>query len=223
MTDRVFAWFFNSVTLNYLILILFIIIEISYAVLVELYLPQSMDFQGAVFVVLSIACSGIEIIALQRFRKHMIDMEMDYAVITISKIFIQNQENMLSQNRVIERGKMRGITASYPWYFGSILKYGTIEILMEGTSSTIHIEYIADPVDTVTRINNIIRRSSFWWENSFLMKILENQNIDNPQSDQGKKEIQRFLREHEGDIKKDYIARNIEGRKEIESVLREYY
>jgi hypothetical protein len=103
----------------------------------------------------------------------MIDIEMDYAVITINKIYIKNQENMLSSSRVIERGKMRGITASFPGYLGSILKYGNIEILMEGTSSAIHIEYINRPVETVDHINRVIKRATYWGDNVFLMKIIE--------------------------------------------------
>ena len=153
----------------------------------------------------------------------MIDLEMDYSFITFQKIYIRNQENMLSTSRVIEKGKMRGMTASFPWYLGSILQYGKIEILMEVASTAIHIEYIDKPTETINRINEIIRRGEHWWDNTFLMTIAESENIDHPQSEKGKEKIREYLRTHEEEIRNEFLRRHPDQRREIESVFKEYY
>ena len=222
-SDRAFARFFNHITLNYFLLFFLIALEIIYVIIVFFRVPEALTLNTFFYLFLSTVSSVAQIFLLQRFRKHMIDLEMDYSFITFQKIYIRNQENMLSTSRVIEKGKMRGMTASFPWYLGSILQYGKIEILMEGASTAIHIDYIDKPTETINRINEIIRRSEQWWDNSFLMMIAESENVDNPKTEDGKLKIREYLHNNEEEIKKEFLSRHPERRVEIESVFKEYY
>ena len=79
-----------------------VIVEIAYLIYIYFFIPGSFSFILFLFSVLSLVCSFAQILVLSRYRRRVIDLEMDFTVVVQGKLYTQNQEGMLSVSRVIE-------------------------------------------------------------------------------------------------------------------------
>ena len=70
-------------------------------------------------------------ILLGKYRKRMMDLEMDYNIVTPGKILFVNQSGMLSSSQAVEGEKVKTVTAKYPGWMASFFQYGNIEIMTE--------------------------------------------------------------------------------------------
>lgn len=221
--DRAFAFFFNSVTWNYFLLILIIIVEIIYLVYVYFFVPGSFSLILFVFNVLSLACSFAQILVLSRYRRRVIDLEMDFTVVVHGKIYTQNQENMLSISRVIEWEKVRSISISYSWLLGSFLRYGNLEILTEWHMAATHLDFVYKPDEAVTVMNGILNSEPEHSHNAFLTQICKTMSISDLETEESRKKVGEYLHTNDALIKKLFLEGTREQKQEIEEVYKSYY
>lgn len=73
----------------------------------------------------------IQWLLLGKYRKKMMDLEMDYNIVVPGKIIFVNQSGMLSSSQAVEGEKVKTVTAKYPSFISSFFQYGTIEIMTE--------------------------------------------------------------------------------------------
>ena len=73
----------------------------------------------------------IQWVLLGKYRKRMMDLEMDYNIVIPGKIIFVNQSGMLSSSQAVEGEKVKTVTAKYPGWLASFFQYGTIEIMTE--------------------------------------------------------------------------------------------
>lgn len=99
---------------------------------------------------------------LGRYRKKMIDLEMDYNIVIPGKIMFVNQSGMLSSVSTIESDKVKTVSAKYSGWIGSFFNYGTIEIMTEGdvssTTGTLPMYYVTAPNETARLIQSMLNR-----------------------------------------------------------------
>lgn len=97
---------------------------------------------------------------LWKYRKRMMDLEMDYNIAVPGKIIFVNQSWLLSSTYIIESEKIKTIRSSFPSWIASFFRYGTIEIMTEWDSSTVEwtmpMYYVTNPDETVQYIQEII-------------------------------------------------------------------
>jgi hypothetical protein len=73
----------------------------------------------------------IEIGLLRKFRKRMMDLEMDYNVFVPGKIFFVNQSGILSTIQTIDGDKVKTVQSIFPSKIASFFNYGTVHVLTE--------------------------------------------------------------------------------------------
>lgn len=152
--DRYFRSFFNWSITNQLILVVIIILEI---VMIFAY----WDKIGDHFWILTVDTFVIllEIFYLRLFRKRMMDLEMDYNIVVLGKIFFVNQSGVLSAVQTIESDKIKTVQSTFPNKIASFFNYGTIAILTEGDSQnmgTMNMYYVTDPDGVVSSIQSLL-------------------------------------------------------------------
>lgn len=122
--DKYFIRFFDQTVLNQLILIGLIIWSgISYLT----HIRES----WSMILWIDALLLFFQWILLGRYRKKMIDLEMDYNVVIPGKIMFVNQSGMLSSVNTIESDKVKTVSAQYSGWVGSFFNFGTIEIMTE--------------------------------------------------------------------------------------------
>jgi hypothetical protein len=93
--DRYFIRFFNQTILNQWILIGLMIWSGYYYI-------GHMDLKWSMWILVDIALLFFQWIILSRYRKKMIDLEMDYNIVVPGKIIFANQSGMLSSSQAVE-------------------------------------------------------------------------------------------------------------------------
>lgn len=153
--DKYFQSFFNWSITNQWILMWILITE---TVLVLFYGKQI----GWHFWILAtdILVILLEIGLLRKYRKRMMDLEMDYNIIIPGKIFFINQSGLLSVVQTIDGNKVKTIQSVFPSKIASFFNYGTVHILTEGDSQemmgTMSMYYVTSPDAVVTCIHSLI-------------------------------------------------------------------
>ena len=161
--DKYFQSFFNWSITNQWILFFILIIE---AILVILYGKQI----GWHFWILATDTLVIliEIGLLRKYRKRMMDLEMDYNIVVPGKIFFVNQSGLLSVVQTIDGDKIKTVQSVFPSKIASFFNYGTVHILTEGDSQemmgTMSMYYVTNPDNVVTCIHTLI--DDYSWENT---------------------------------------------------------
>jgi hypothetical protein len=101
-----------------------------------------------------------EIAFLKKYRKRMMDLEMDYNIIVPGKVFFVNQSWILSSIQTIESDKIKTVRSSFPSKIASFFNYGTVDILTEGDNITMmgsmSMYYVQDPDGVVSNIQLLL-------------------------------------------------------------------
>ncbi len=152
--DKYFQSFFNWSITNQWILVWIIFIEIF---LIFTYGNKIGDH----FTILLIDTLVIliEIGLIRKYRKRMMDLEMDYNLLVPGKIFFVNQSWLLSVIQTIEWDKIKTVQSIYPSKIASFFNYGTIIILTEWDTAmvgTMSMYYVTNPDQVVTYIQRMI-------------------------------------------------------------------
>ena len=153
--DTYFTRFFNQTIANQLILFWLIIWStISYI--------NHINESWSMIIFVDIGLFLLQWILLSRYRKRMIDLEMDYNVIIPGKIMFVNQSGMLSSVNTMEWEKVKTISASYSGWLWSFFNFGTVEIMSEGDvhgmAGTMPMYYVTAPNETGRLIQSMIDR-----------------------------------------------------------------
>lgn len=152
--DIYFIRFFNWSITNQFILVMIILIEIVLMIILR-------DNLGKHFWVLTLDTAVVitEIIFLQRYRKRMIDLEMDFNIVVPGKIFFINQTGVLSNMQTIESDKIKTVRSIFPSKIASFFNYGNIDILTEGDTGNLGamtMYYVTDPAEVVASIQTLL-------------------------------------------------------------------
>ena len=152
--DLYFIRFFDQTILNQLIIIGLIIWSMYF------YMTHLRSVWSEWIIADSILLF-IQWILLWKYRKRMMDLEMDYNIVIPGKIFFVNQSGMLSSSQAVEWEKVKTVTARYPGWLSSFFQYGTIEIMTEWGESalgTTSMFYVPHPTDTAGLIQTLLSR-----------------------------------------------------------------
>jgi hypothetical protein len=152
--DKYFQSFFNWSITNQWILISIIFIEIF---LIFTYWNKIGDHFAILLTDTLVIL--IEIGLIRKYRKRMMDLEMDYNLLVPGKIFFVNQSGLLSVIQTIEWDKIKTVQSIYPSKIASFFNYGTIIVLTEWDTAmvgTMSMYYVTNPDQVVTYIQRMI-------------------------------------------------------------------
>lgn len=114
------------------------------------------------FIALEMMLLMISFYLVSHYRKKVIDLEMDYNVVTQWKIYFVNQSGLLSQIQTIESDKIKSIQAVYPNKVAALFNFGTIHVLTEGDDKsamgTMSMYYVKSPEVTVEMMQKILTK-----------------------------------------------------------------
>lgn len=155
--DKYFIRFFNQTLFNQLVLIVLIIWwGVSYL--------SFMKESWSMVIWVDILLLFLQWILLGRYRKRMMDLEMDYNIVIPGKIMFVNQSGMLSSVNTIEWDKVKTVWAKYGGWIGSFFNFGTIEIMTEGDNmsmtGTMPMYYVTAPNETGRLIQSMLNREA---------------------------------------------------------------
>lgn len=152
--DKYFTTFFNWSITNQWLLILIMILEIIFIITNLKHLNEHLFLLAIDFIIII-----VEIHYLRKFRKRMMDLEMDFNIIVQGKIFFVNQTGLLSDTQTIESDKIKTVKSSFPGKWASFFNYGDIDILTEWDSSMIgamKMNYVTSPTNVVNSIQMLL-------------------------------------------------------------------
>lgn len=129
--DELFIKFFNQATLNYFLFIWLIIFNLVNFVLSFNVNAIDNSLYKIWFWVLDIWLLSLQASFIQKYRKRMIDLEMDFNIIVKWKIIFANQSNMVSDRQTIDWNKIKTIKSAYPSKLLAFFKVWNIDILTE--------------------------------------------------------------------------------------------
>lgn len=176
--DTYFIRFFNWSITNQFILVMIILIEIILMIILR-------ENLGKHFWVL-IADTAVvitEIVFLQRYRKRMIDLEMDFNIVVPGKIFFVNQSGVLSNMQTIESDKIKTVRSIFPSKIASFFNYGNIDILTEWDSAqlgALTMYYVTAPAEVVASIQVLLEEKKSELQSSIdnmTSTLAENQQL----------------------------------------------
>lgn len=151
--DKYFSRFFNQTLLNQIILFWLGLFHIW---VWFFWIWWSTNWQS---LSLDIILIILQWIFLSRYRKKMIDLDMDYTLIIPGRVMSINQSGMLASSQNIDGEKIKSVSARYTGIIGSIFHYGSIEIMTEGDSTsmngTLPLYYVHNPVETARKIEEL--------------------------------------------------------------------
>lgn len=152
--DRYFITFFNWSITNQWLLVTIMLFEIAYIAINFRHLDGHFALLAVDFVIIL-----TEIYYISRFRKRMMDLEMDFNVIVQGKIFFVNQSGILSDTQTIESDKIKTIKSVFPSKLAGFFNYGNIDILTEGDTANIgsmKMFFVTSPVKVVNSIQQLL-------------------------------------------------------------------
>jgi ABC-type cobalt transport system substrate-binding protein len=152
--DKYFIRFFNQTILNQCILFGLVIWSAVY------YFMNPKISWGYLIIIDSILLF-IQWNLLSKYRKRMMDLEMDYNIIVPGKIIFVNQSGMLSSSQAVEGEKVKTVMAKYPSWIASFFHFGNIEVMTEGDQSSIgttNMYYVPRPTETAHLIQSLLEK-----------------------------------------------------------------
>ena len=150
--DKYFIRFFNQTILNQWILLWLLIWSVVF------YFTH-MKINWGIWILADGFLLFTQWILLGKYRKKMIDLEMDYNIVVPWKIIFVNQSGMLSSSQAVEEEKVQTVTAKYPSWISSFFQYGTVEIMTEWGESnlwTTSMYYVPHPTETAQYIQTML-------------------------------------------------------------------
>ena len=168
--DESFARCFNQLQFNFLFFIVIIGVYTFHIAFVS-------QFQTGVWAFLDILCILVQLFLLRQFIRLLIDLEMDFSLVTHRKIFFVNQEGIFADISTLDGEKIKTIRSTYPSAISSFFHFGNVEIMTEGEDPLGHIllQYVRDPEATVENISSLMNGRHHVLEsvhNYYLEKIL---------------------------------------------------
>lgn len=154
--DAYFVRFFNWSITNQFILFFTIIAEIALILVIGFD-----NISDHIWILLTDTFVMItEIAFLKKYRKRMMDLEMDYNIIVPGKVFFVNQSGILSSVQTIESDKIKTVRSTFPSKIASFFNYGTVDILTEWDNITMmgsmSMYYVQDPDGVVNNIELLL-------------------------------------------------------------------
>lgn len=125
--DKYFTTFFNWSITNQWLLVIIMILEIIFVIMNLHHLNSHIALLALDFFIIA-----AEIFYISRYRKRMMDMEMDFNIVVQGKIFFVNQSGLLSDTQTLESDKIKTIKSKFPNKLAGFFNYGDIDILTEG-------------------------------------------------------------------------------------------
>ena len=151
--DIAFTKFFNQTIFNYFVLI-WITIFIAYQIIFVLWFTELWLYWWLnIFLLLT------QIYISAKFKKRMLDLEMDFAIVIPWKIMFYNQSNLTRSVQTINSEKIKTITSKHARLVWSVFNFWDITILTEWDEANMwemNLQYIASPSDTVYEINELL-------------------------------------------------------------------
>lgn len=182
-----------------------------------------------VFVLAEIVCLVVQIYFNRHFNKNVINLEMDYMIVTREHIYYVDQQSMNSDIRSIERDKIKAIRSQYPSFIASFFGYGNVDIMLEGgdilTGGVVQMGTIQLPEQAVSNFYELF--SGKWktvsdYTNDYLRKIIESERIM-PDDPEFVAKIRSYILSHEQQMQSDYInSQDTNYRNEIYSLYEEF-
>ncbi len=154
--DQYFIRFFNQTILNQWILLWLLIWSIVFYI-------THLKINWGIWILADGFLLFIQWILLGKYRKKMIDLEMDYNIVVPGKIIFVNQSGMLSSSQAVEWEKVKTVTARYPSWISSFFQYGTIEIMTEWGESnlwTTSMYFVPHPTETAQFIQTMLLKEA---------------------------------------------------------------
>lgn len=151
--DIAFTKFFNQTIFNYFILI-WITGFIAYEIIFVLWFSEVWMYWW-----LNIFLLFVQIYISTKFKKRMLDLEMDFAVVIPWKIIFYNQSNLTRSVQTINSEKIKTITSKHAKIVWSIFNFWDITIMTEWDEANIWemtFSYISCPSETVYEINELL-------------------------------------------------------------------
>lgn len=152
--DKYFTRFFNQTILNQWIIIWLILWS-------GVFYFTHMKINWWIWIISDGILLFIQWILLGRYRKKMMDLEMDYNIVIPWKIIFVNQSGMLSSSQAVEGEKVKTVTSNYPSWIASFFQYGTIEIMTEWGESnlwTTSMYFVPQPTETARFIQTMLAK-----------------------------------------------------------------
>ncbi len=223
----IFTKFFNQTIFNYLLLI-----WITIYIILDFFISKNF-LQIWIYGTTNIILLFIQIFLSSKFKKRLIDLQMDFCVIMPWKILIFNQTWVYMETKNMEANKIKTITSKIPNFLWSIFNFWDITILAEWDDSSweslwfLNLYYVNDPYKTVEEINKLL-----WWKiqeinkenNFYLLEILHNLQIKNTEKSikENESKIKSYLKENESKIKNDFLNWSNETKEDIEELYKLY-
>lgn len=154
--DKYFTRFFNQTILNQWIILWLIIWS-------TVFYFTHIKINWWFWIVTDGILLCIQWILLWKYRKKMMDLEMDYNIVIPGKIMFVNQSGMLSSSQAVEGEKVKTVTAKYPSFISSFFQYGTIEIMTEWgdlNQGVTSMYFVPQPTETARLIQTLLAKDS---------------------------------------------------------------
>lgn len=151
--DQSFIRFFNQTIINQIIILMLIVSNVYFYFWYK-------NIWSVTVVMVDIILLVFQWVFLKMYRKRMIDLEMDYTIVSPGKVTFINQSGMLSQSQSVDGDKVKTVTSKYPSWIASFFHYGTIEVLTEGDAlqGTTIIYFVPSPGETARFMEALIFR-----------------------------------------------------------------
>lgn len=154
--DNYFIRFFNQTILNQWIIIWLLIWSIVFYI-------THLKINWGIWIISDGVLLFIQWLLLGKYRKKMMDLEMDYNIVVPGKIIFVNQSGMLSSSQAVEGEKVKTVTAKYPSFIWSFFQYGTIEIMTEWwdlNQGVTSMYYVPQPTETARLIQTLLSKET---------------------------------------------------------------
>jgi hypothetical protein len=151
--DEAFKKFFNQTIFNYFV-VLWITAYIAYYIIFIAWFMKAW-----IYGFLNIFFLLAQIFLSIKFKKRMLDLEMDFAIVIPGKIMFYNQSNLQRSEATINSEKIKTITSEYAWLFWSMLNYWDVTVMTEWDEANVwemKLHYIPFPTETVYEINELL-------------------------------------------------------------------
>jgi hypothetical protein len=88
------------------------------------------QFATGLWAGLDIVCIIIQLTVIHRIIRHLIDLEMDFGLVTVGKVLFINQHGLYAEINTVEADKIKSIRSSYPNPLASLMHFGTVKIFL---------------------------------------------------------------------------------------------
>ena len=93
----------------------------------------------------------------------MIDLEMDFNIVTPGKLYINNQSGVLSNTQTIDGDKIKTVRSRFPNKLSGFFNFGNVDILTEGDvemMGTITMNFVTAPSEVAKDIESLLGEGS---------------------------------------------------------------